>query len=299
MLPRAPSLIAVLVAVCALTAAAGPGATHTSLVQARDASAASSGATGATGATGAMASQPQVSPNWAGYVATARHGVRAFTSVSASWVQPVATCSGESAAYSSFWVGLGGNAPTATSMEQAGTEVDCGSDGVAHSYAWYELVPLMPVRLKLLIEPGDRISATLSYAHGCVSIRLRDRTRGTSVSRRIRFAAADTTSAEWIAEAPSRCCPEECLPMPLADFGSVTFTAATALTSAGHCGAIVSPYWAALPIELREVLVPTAGIYCGPRELVTAAPSMLGPAGSSFSVTWLAQSPFLDGSPAR
>ena len=43
------------------------------------------------------------STNWSGYAVTGNR----FTSVSASWTEPTAKCSGT--AYSSFWVGLDGD----------------------------------------------------------------------------------------------------------------------------------------------------------------------------------------------
>ena len=48
----------------------------------------------------------------------------------------------------------------------------------------------------------------------------------------------DISSAEWIAEAPSTCSQglSSCTPLPLADFGTVQFTSASATTTDGHTG---------------------------------------------------------------
>ena len=67
------------------------------------------------------------SSNWSGYAVT---GSR-FTSVSASWTEPTARCSGT--AYSSFWVGLDGD--TSNTVEQTGTDADC-SGSAPQYYAW-------------------------------------------------------------------------------------------------------------------------------------------------------------------
>ena len=60
------------------------------------------------------------STNWSGYAVTGANG--SFHSVSASWTEPTATCTG-SAKYASFWVGLDGF--SSNSVEQTGTDSDC------------------------------------------------------------------------------------------------------------------------------------------------------------------------------
>jgi hypothetical protein len=59
------------------------------------------------------------SSNWVGYAATGAAG--SFTSVSASWTQPTASCATGSQ-YAAFWVGLDGY--TSKTVEQIGTEAD-------------------------------------------------------------------------------------------------------------------------------------------------------------------------------
>ncbi len=93
------------------------------------------------------------SSNWSGYAVT---GSR-FTSVSASWTQPTAKCSGT--AYSSFWVGLDGD--TSNTVEQTGTDADC-SGSTPQYYAWYEMYPKFPVNLSGTVRPGDHLSASVT-----------------------------------------------------------------------------------------------------------------------------------------
>jgi hypothetical protein len=270
------------------------------------ASAASTSATGATGATGSTgatgptgptepATNPEQSSNWAGYAITGNPGeVRNFKRVAASWIEPTAMCTPGSSTYSAFWVGLGGLAQTSTKLEQAGTEADCDSNGLAHYTAWYELVPSGPVTLKLKISPGDSISASVT-AHGSdVTMKLTDHTTGAVADKVLHFAKPDLSSAEWIAEAPSDCS-GSCRALPLTDFGSISFGAAAVETGNGRTGAISNPAWSAQAITLQDE---TGREFGGSRvfalpSIVTAVPTVLDATGSAFSVSWAqAQIPY-------
>jgi hypothetical protein len=257
----------------------------------------STGSTGTSGSTGSSASNPSVSSNWAGYAVTGPAGLaRHFKHLTGSWVQPAATCTPGSSSYSAYWVGLGGFSQSSRKLEQVGTEADCDTSGVASYYAWYELVPSAPVTLKLAIAPGDTIRAAVSVKGAYVTVTLADQTRGTRISKRLHFAAPDTSSAEWIAEAPSACnSTGACEPLPLADFGTVDFSDAETRIADGHSGAISNPYWSAEPIALEEAEQLSGGVggggFFGPRALVGAAPTVLADAGSSFAVSWSQQTP--------
>jgi hypothetical protein len=267
----------------AASASAATGATGTTGV---------TGSTGATGATGPSAAPDAArSANWAGYAVSGADGVvRHFAHAGGSWIEPAVTCAPGSASYSAFWVGLGGLSPSSHHLEQTGTEADCDSHGVAHYSAWYELVPAGPVTVRLSVAAGDLIHASVAVADGRVTLTVADLTRGTKVTEHRRGPHADTTSAEWIAEAPSNCRDSSCRPLRLSDFGDITFTNATARIRDGTRGTIVAPQWSARAIELGDAfggaISPTQ---FGPRELVTAVPSVLGAAGSSFGVAWAAQ----------
>ncbi len=250
----------------------------------------SAGATGTSGTTGTSptaAANPTTSANWAGYAVSAANGtVRRFTHVLGTWVQPAVTCTAGSRRYSSFWVGLGGLSRSSSKLEQTGTEADCDRNGVAHYSAWYELVPAGPVTFRIVIAPGDTITASASVAGNQVTLRLDDLTQGTSAVRRLRFARPDTSSAEWIAEAPSTC-GRTCRALPLGDFGTVTFTGASATTRNGYTGTIADAHWAEQPITLSERAAgagpdPVNGFL----DLVTAVPTELDAAGGSFAVSW-------------
>jgi Peptidase A4 family len=175
----------------------------------------------AGGATSSMRHGPihmrtnSTSTNWSGYAVT---GSR-FTSVSASWTQPAANCSGT--AYSSFWVGLDGD--TSNTVEQTGTDADC-SGSTPQYYAWYEMYPKFPVNLKGTVRPGDHLSASVTTnGSGSFTLTITDSTQGWTNTTNARLKRAQLASAEVIAEAPS----SSGGVLPLANFGTVSFSGAT------------------------------------------------------------------------
>jgi len=278
------------------------GATGSSGATGSTGSTGSSGATGSTGVTAPAAANPSLSSNWAGYAVGGPRGVaRHFKHVTGSWVQPAVTCTAGSLTYSAFWVGIGGLSQTSQALEQAGTEADCDANGVAHYSAWYELVPSAPVRVRLTIAAGDSVTASVSVSGSYTTVRLIDHTSGASISKRLHFAHPDTTSAEWIAEAPSVCTSNGCRALALTNFGSMVFTGASVTTASGRTGPIIDTHWSAQPIMLKEIArgAPGAGTFFGQRTLVTAVPSVLAGTGSSFVVTWGQQAGSSSGAPGR
>lgn len=236
--------------------------------------------------------QEAASENWAGYVANASNAGSGFSSVSGSWTQPSANCSsgdGDSA----FWVGLGGASGQSQSLEQIGTQANC-SGGSTQQYAWYELVPAAPVQLGMTINPGDHISARVTVSGTNVTVSLSDQTTGGSATKTLQMSDPDTSTAEWIAEAPSECDGSgDCQPLPLTNFGSVTFSSATA-TAAGHTGPISDPNWTAQPVQLSSSAGGPGFVEAGggsqQSTSADAQPSSLSSDGSSFSVSWQSDS---------
>lgn len=276
--------------ICGLVAAAS-----TAFVAAPAASADTASAASAATASGASAqttpAQSAVSANWSGYVAGS-NSANGFSSVSGSWTQPSIKCS-SGQGNSSFWVGLGGSGGQSAAaggqsnaLEQVGTAADCTGSGTASHYAWYELVPSPPVRLNLTISPGDRMSGTVSVSGTNITVSLVNHTTGASATKTLQMSNPDVSSAEWIAEAPSQCDGSGCQPLPLANFGKVDFSQATA-TAGGHTGTISDPSWSAQPVTLGE----GAGGY-GSSTFVSggssggAQASGLSSDGSAFSVSY-------------
>jgi hypothetical protein len=223
------------------------------------------------------------SSNWAGYAA---HGSGAsYRSVQGSWVQPSATCVRGTPTYSSYWVGIGGYSSASQALEQVGTEVDCGSLGRVSSSAWYELVPAPSVPVPLTVRPGDVMQAAVSVSGRSVNVTLNDVTRGQGFHKTIRASALDVSSAEWIVEAPSECIgANSCQTLPLANFGSATFSSASTQTISGRVGTIANPAWQTTKISLRPTsrrfIVNTSS---GPA-IGIATPGGLVPGGSGFNV---------------
>jgi len=156
------------------------------------------------------------SSNWSGYSAINGR----YTSVSASWKQPVASCTSQTT-YSSFWVGLDGDG--SSTVEQTGTSADC-SGGSPRYYAWYEMYPKFPVSLSLAVRPGDSMSGSVTTdGSGRFTLTIRNATTGASFTTTQTLKRARLASAEVIAEAPS----SSGGVLPLTNFGTVGFSGAT------------------------------------------------------------------------
>jgi hypothetical protein len=234
-------------------------------------------------------SQEATSANWSGYVAggSSTDSSPQFSSVSGSWVEPTVNCStgdGDAA----FWVGLGGSGNGNGSLEQVGTQADCSGGGSANHYAWYELVPAAPVRLDVAIAPGDHVGAKVSVSGTAVTVTLANQSSGASATKTLQMQNPDVSSADWIAEAPSTCDQSgNCTPLPLANFGAVNFSGASA-TAGGHTGAISDPNWNFQAVQLGgggQTDYSGAG-FASDGSSASAAPSSLPSDGSSFSVSW-------------
>jgi Peptidase A4 family len=241
------------------------------------------------GAPAAVADSTE-SSNWAGYVVH-RSGVN-FTRVIGAWTQPDPTCTAGEPTYSAVWIGIGGYGESSPALEQIGTEADCGDAGNAASSAWYELVPAASRTIKLRIDAGDHVRASVSVVSHQVTLTLDDLTRRRSFSTTRHASELDTTSAEWIVEAPSLCetaSDASCLILPLADFGSTVFSSARATSTAGHPGSITDPRWATTEISLAEHgrrFIGAGGPAGQGFAAVTAVPSALTATGSAFTVTY-------------
>jgi hypothetical protein len=223
------------------------------------------------------------SSNWSGY-AIHRSGV-SFRTVVGSWTQPTATCTGARATYSSVWVGIGGYSVTSPALEQIGTELDCTATGRAVSDAWYELVPAASHTTSLIVRPGDRMQASVVVSGNQVNLRITDLTRRRSFTKTLHATVLDTTSAEWIVEAPSACTTaSDCQTLPLADFGSAAVTGARATTTAGYRGSIADRHWATTKITLAEDARRFVGSPAS--RPILAQPSALSANGTDFTVSY-------------
>lgn len=216
----------------------------------------------------------ETSLNWAGYAVTGS----TFTDVSGKWTQPQVTCPSNKLQPSAFWVGIDGFSSSDPSVEQIGTDSDCtkGTHKVAGGpsyYAWYEMYPLPAVFLPTSSYPvahGDAISAEVSVSGSTYTLSISDGAKWHDSIHQTRSTALNS-SAEWITEAPTACKGSKCKVAPLADFGSVAFTNASA-----NGAAISAPGF-----THNEITMATKGA-----KVVKAQDSALTAGGTAFDVVW-------------
>jgi len=195
------------------------------------------------------------STNWSGYSAINGH----YTSVSANWTQPTASCTSQTT-YSSFWVGLDGDG--SSTVEQTGTSADC-SGGSPRYYAWYEMYPKFPVNLSIPIRAGDSMTGSVTTdGRGRFTLTIHNNTTGGNFVTTQNLKRARLASAEAIAEAPSGSGGV----LPLTNFGTANFSAVTVN------GAAIGTF---NPDRIDMV---SGG--------VTKAQTSALSGGTSFSVTW-------------
>lgn len=232
-----------------------------------------------------LAPKQRTDHNWAGYAITAQTPLQQIRGV---WTQPSITC-GERPTYSAFWVGLGGFKPKARLLEQIGTKTRCVS-GRPDVSAFYEIYPTLGGRLGLTILPGDQIVASVTVLGHRVSMSLYNATIHQGRTRNFLIGKPDTSSAEWIAEAPAFSCGNNCLfLLPLANFGEITFTEAEASTNSARMEAITSTTFSANQLQLRDKKGLTSkkpGRPLAHGSEGEAAAGDLTSTGTSFGVTW-------------
>lgn len=147
--------------------------------------------------------------NWSGYVASGS----GFSTVSATWTQPNATCNSSNDLYAP-WVGIDGSG--SQSVEQAGVQTDCSSGSPVDS-AWYEMYPQNPVYWPDSVSAGDVITATVTRSGTNYTLKLTDQTQHWTEQTTQSYQGANA-SAEVILESPTAAYP---------NFGTVSFSAAT------------------------------------------------------------------------
>jgi hypothetical protein len=215
---------------------------------------------GSSGGTGTAAPNASTSTNWSGYAIQASNG--AVTAVSGSWTVP--TVSGSGSGYSAIWVGIDGY--QSNTVEQIGTEQDTGGT----DYAWYEMYPGASQTISsLVVSPGDNITASVAYSSGMFTLTINDTTTGKSFTTQQAGANMQRSSAEWVVEAPT-----SGSVLPLANFGTVAFTSASA-TINGKTGAINNSAWSPIAIDMSSNF--------GATEATT---SVLNSTGDGFSVSY-------------
>ncbi|KAI0040159.1 hypothetical protein FA95DRAFT_1612019 [Auriscalpium vulgare] len=173
------------------------------------------------------------SSNWAGGVLSSASGT--YKSVTGTFVVPTPkTPSGGSGSYSaSAWVGIDGDS-CETAILQTGVDFTIDSGSVSYD-AWYEWYPDSAHDFSgIPIKAGDTIKVTVTATSTKAgSAVIENVTTGKTVSKSLSSSAAlCEKDAEWIVEDFD----EGGTQVPFANFGTVTFTGASATTGSGSVG---------------------------------------------------------------
>ena len=228
-----------------------------------------------------------VSSNWAGYAVgdgpdanDLQHDEVSY--VTGTWKVPAVSPRADGAgSICAVWVGIDGFSPNKSNqtVEQVGTVALMLSGGQTSYYAWYEMYPaalqiIYPSSLK--IQAGNSVTASVQYSSsGTFVLSLTDNTTQHTFSISETNASAFRSSAEWIVEPPSGGGAE-----PLPNFGSVTFTGASA-TLGATTGPIDDPAWNLTSINFVDTTWGDA--------LYTSAITDVGPGASATSSFKVAQ----------
>lgn len=172
---------------------------------------------------GGLSGSSYTSINWAGYVAAKTH--TAYTDVAASWVVPQPTGNGSSTSADGTWIGIGG--VTTGDLIQIGTNNTVSAGGNVSTEAFYEMLPNPSVTVPgVSVAPGDSVSASINeVSAGQWKISVTNNTNHESYNATVTYTSSSLSSAEWIEEDPSYANGQL---VPLDNFGTVTFTSATA-----------------------------------------------------------------------
>ncbi|HET9918975.1 MAG TPA: G1 family glutamic endopeptidase [Ktedonobacteraceae bacterium] len=147
---------------------------------------------------------PQPNTYYAGYAAMAldqRQPV-AFQKVTGQWTVPQAHCSAGETSLSATWVGMTSDATDKSLLAQLGSDSDCQA-GDPQYYLWWETFPDPAVPLDLPLQPGDSVTAAVSFQHSTFSLSIDAPREGDHFSTTHAGNAFDTSVAECIVEAPT------------------------------------------------------------------------------------------------
>lgn len=188
------------------------------------------------------ASAQFTSRNWDGYITYASGQGTDFNVVKSTWVQPTVTC-GARNAWTVFWVGLDGWWDD--TVEQGGSSARC-TNGVPHYALWWEMFPTNAIQLANTISAGDTITASVTYlpATETFVIKVRDVTSGVGFTKRELCASnitCDRSSADVVAEDVGHFGAGSYF--PLADYGTMTFSASSITDIAGNTGSFSKSTW--------------------------------------------------------
>jgi hypothetical protein len=203
------------------------------------------------------------SHNWSGYAAASGR----YTAVTGTWTVPQPRLSDVAAGVGATWVGIGG--VTGHDLIQAGTQEVTDGQGQAQFQTWIEMLPQPPQQVAVAVVPGDSVTVSIDEqgaGTGTWQVSITNNTSGQSYRTVVNYVSTES-SAEWVDEAPA----SQRAVLPLDDFGTVSFSAASATRSDQTVNLAQA---GAQPITMLNAA-----------RQPLAQPSPIGSDGSSFSVT--------------
>lgn len=224
--------------------------------------------------------------NWAGYYAVennppANTPADSFTSVRATFSVPAVNCASGSTGYVSHWVGLGGEWGD-NSLEAAGVTAQCAGQKASYEAFWDTYSK--PQTDGFAVKAGDSITAEVVYAtsgadKGRYRLAVWDKTTGKkrSVRKKCAASACLNATADVISSAPLSTAtlgPGNVL--PLADYGTSSFTGINIKDTTGQSGSFTSGNWNMI----------FQGSQIGSSGAFIALPSALESGGQGFTATW-------------
>ena len=140
---------------------------------------------------------------YAGYAATdlARR-TAAYQKVTGHWTVPKAHCTPGKISLSAVWVGITSDASDRSLLAQLGTVSGCNF-GVPAYFMWWEMFPAPSVPLDQPLQPGDSITASVTFQQGRFQLTIDNPNEGVHFSTTHPGAVTDTSVAECIVEAPT------------------------------------------------------------------------------------------------
>lgn len=170
-----------------------------------------------------------LSLNWSGYAVSIPDVTFATGTFTVPTVGPPGTVDGLPTDVS-VWVGIDGY--TSGTVEQTGVSGSFNTaTNTATYYAWWEMYPRSSTTIRsITVNPGDSVTANVTYlGGGSFTLAISDNTDGQSFSTTVRAPvggpdAAVRNSAEWVVERAATISQGYLTILPLATFGSTTFT---------------------------------------------------------------------------
>jgi hypothetical protein len=230
---------------------------------------------------GSGSSSTSTSTNWDGYTVlnSSSTNTNSFNRVSAQWVEPTITCdpNNPNPEWVGFWVGFDGWLNG--SVEQGGTQAMC-FNGVPSYSVWWEMFPFNFIQTGFSINPGDVIQASVTFntSTSQFEILVMDVTSNQTLTQDIACQSGQAncarSSADVISEDIGGGSDLDGLYF-LPNYGTATYTNASATDVNGHTGSLNDPTWNSVGItEVSSANVTKQTV--GP----------LSTDGKSFNTTW-------------